>query len=503
MRVGIILLSCLGLVQGYNILCIQGLPSRSHYNLMFGIVKPLLQAGHEITLVTVYPETKPVKNLTIIDVSHLQETIEGINVLDKSTMGMSLIKEFARNVSNTVISSPAVRDVLTIKQFDAVINEWFITDADAGYAAVQQAPWILLLGTTLSPYMEHLVDSVKSIPTIPLMLNEADIPMSLWQRIKNTIMFFAFIINELLVEMSITENDYRKNFGPIAEARQITLPPLQEVKHNISVLFVNSHPSLAPAQSVPPNVIDIAGYHIDDAPPLPKDLQELLDSSKQGYIYFSMGSVVQAKYFPESTKKALTKIFEQLPYTVLWKDGPTEKLPKNIYVKHWMPQTSILAHPNIKLFITHGGLLSIIESLQYGVPILAVPVYGDQPSNANRAAKDGYGLRVDFSEDMADKLDIAIREIMSNASYYKRAKEVSYLFMSRPVTSSQLIKHYVELAIRSKGAQHLRSKSQLYSWYEILMLDQLVLFLLFFLIVFSGVKKVWMSLKQSEKIKND
>lgn len=47
-----------------------------------------------------------------------------------------------------------------------------------------------------------------------------------------------------------------------------------------------------------------------------------------------------------------------------------------------------LAHPNTKLFITHGGLLSTTETTYHGVLILAVPVFADQEMNAARATMD-------------------------------------------------------------------------------------------------------------------
>ncbi|OWR51713.1 hypothetical protein KGM_211509 [Danaus plexippus plexippus] len=43
----ILFLSLLSAVFGHHILCIQNVPSRSHHTLMMGIVKPLLEAGHQ------------------------------------------------------------------------------------------------------------------------------------------------------------------------------------------------------------------------------------------------------------------------------------------------------------------------------------------------------------------------------------------------------------------------------------------------------------------------
>ncbi|XP_023937909.1 UDP-glucosyltransferase 2 [Bicyclus anynana] len=477
--------------SAYHILCVQNVPSKSHYHLMKGLVDPLLEAGHQVTLITTFPGSKPVPNLTYIDVSHIQDLVKHIDMTHQQSQGLDIVKQFARNISRSSLETPAVRDTLTRGQFDAVITEWFFSDMDAGYAAVLQVPWIQLSGMVLHTHMEYLVDAVRSVPTIPAMVNDYDVPMTLWQRLMNSFAYLYFSYHTTWDQSSVQAN-YEQYFAPIAAARGVALPEFTSAMRNISVLFVNSHPSFAPAMPVPPNVVDIAGYHIDEVvPPLPKDLKDLLDSSPQGVVYFSMGSVLKSAALPEQTRKDLVKMFSELPYTVLWKfEEKMEGLPKNLHIRPWMPQSSILSHPNVKVFITHGGLLSTLESLQFGVPVIAVPVFGDQPSNARRSVRAGHALMVPFHPpDMAADLKVALHETLSNSSYYKRAQQLSKLFRNRPVSNKKLIQHYVELAIETKGAYHLRSKSLLYSWYQLWMLDQLAVLVLALLLIITLIKR--------------
>ena len=65
------------------------------------------------------------------------------------------------------------------------------------------------------------------------------------------------------------------------------------------------------------------------------------------------------KMWPEDKRNAFTKAFGKLKQKVLWK-YENETLPDNpgnIKIGSWFPQRDILAHPNVKLFMTHGGLL--------------------------------------------------------------------------------------------------------------------------------------------------
>jgi glucuronosyltransferase len=72
------------------------------------------------------------------------------------------------------------------------------------------------------------------------------------------------------------------------------------------------------------------------------------------------------------------------------------------------------AHPNVVLFITHGGLLSTEEAIIRGVPIVGIPIFADQRLNVGRATSGGYGLQIDFDNVTTESVTWAIREIIEN-----------------------------------------------------------------------------------------
>ena len=53
----------------------------------------------------------------------------------------------------------------------------------------------------------------------------------------------------------------------------------------------------------------------------------------------------------------------KLPILWKWDEDDIADLPKNVMIKKWVPQQDILAHPNLKLFVTHGGLLRYHDNI--------------------------------------------------------------------------------------------------------------------------------------------
>lgn len=71
----------------------------------------------------------------------------------------------------------------------------------------------------------------------------------------------------------------------------------------------------------------------------------------------------------------------------------------------------------MKLFISHGGFLSTLEAVYFGVPIIGIPVFGDQHTNIATAVENGYALHVPLTGLSEEKLSKALNEMLTNPKY--------------------------------------------------------------------------------------
>ncbi|CAN4114372.1 unnamed protein product [Withania somnifera] len=63
------------------------------------------------------------------------------------------------------------------------------------------------------------------------------------------------------------------------------------------------------------------------------------------------------------------------------------------------PQSRILNHPSTGGFISHCGWNSVMESIDFGVPIIAIPMHLDQPMNARLIVELGVAVEIVRDDD--------------------------------------------------------------------------------------------------------
>ncbi|KAJ2952617.1 hypothetical protein O0L34_g6942 [Tuta absoluta] len=500
----------LPLSEGARILVMFPFPSRSHNILGEGVVRILLKDGHEITYITPFPKAEVTPHLRYVNISGNAENFNNQNdssidlkkIADKtadSIMWTFIKNMFANDGKPTGFASLpiltfATEDMKKLlndpkEKFDLVIIEWMFAEVYAGLATVFDCPYIWVSSNNPHWMVLSLIDEIPNPAFNPEIMSSNIPPLGFSERVRELFMTATWGVLRMFLRRN-DEKTYNEVFSPIMIKKGRPLPSYKEMIHSASLMFGNTHESLSWSRSLPQNYKSIGGYHIDpEVKPLPKDLQKIMDSAKNGVIYFSLGSNVKSKDLPDEIKQSLLKMFQQLKYTVLWKfEEQLIGLPKNVQILKWAPQQSILAHSNCRLFITHGGLLSTIETIHFGVPIIGIPVFADQFTNVELSKKKGFALRVDISYEMADDLKVAIEEILGNPKYKQTIERLNLIFHDRPITPAQELVHWVNHVIKTKGAPHLRSMALMTPWWQKLYLDLLALVIIVILVIVKIIK---------------
>lgn len=157
---------------------------------------------------------------------------------------------------------------------------------------------------------------------------------------------------------------------------------IQEIQSTIALILPNWHPLMGDVTPTLPSVIPVGGLQIEPPQALPADLEEIYAAAEKGVILFSLGTNVKSEFLGMDKLKAIANALSEFPeYHVIWKIDLSKvelELPKNVFVRSWLPQNDILGDPRTKLFISHAGGLSTLEASWYGVPMLAIPVMFDQ-----------------------------------------------------------------------------------------------------------------------------
>jgi len=150
-----------------------------------------------------------------------------------------------------------------------------------------------------------------------------------------------------------------------------------------------------------------------------KELETFVADSENGFILFTLGSMIPGSSIPKETLQSFMNVFANLPQKVVWKweDEVPENLPKNIFMSKWLPQQDLLGHPKAELFITHGGLQGTLEAIYHAVPLLCLPLGADQTHNCVKARKEGYAVLIDWNHISDETLKEGIKQLINNSRY--------------------------------------------------------------------------------------
>lgn len=143
-----------------------------------------------------------------------------------------------------------------------------------------------------------------------------------------------------------------------------------------------------------------------------------MNNAPEGVVLFSFGSILKLTQLPKNEFDIFIRQLGKIKQKVLfkWESDTKIDFPSNIIVRKWFPQTDILGHPNCVLFITHGGIHSTEEAIYFGVPMLAISVFGDQLHNSLVMQNRGASIRIKYSEFTENEFEIALFKMLNDKS---------------------------------------------------------------------------------------
>ena len=238
-----------------------------------------------------------------------------------------------------------------------------------------------------------------------------------------------------------------------------------------AIALTNSHFVTHGSWPMYPNLFEIGGIHCKPGKQLPLDLKQFMDSHPEGVVYVSFGSALRPSQMTESQKNVFRESFKELinvPIIWKWDDDDLSEIPENVFVRKWLPQNDLLAHPNLKVFVTHGGLLSTQEALFHSVPLVGVPLSNDQKPNLMRAERHGYAITLDLQSMTKEDLVAAIQKAMADEAMQASMKKMHDLFIDYEDESPvQRGVSAVEYVIKHKGADFLKPTATMsMAWHQ-------------------------------------
>ncbi|MCC0708037.1 macrolide family glycosyltransferase [Clostridioides sp. ES-S-0190-01] len=143
----------------------------------------------------------------------------------------------------------------------------------------------------------------------------------------------------------------------------------------------------------------------------------ILPKSKNNLVYISLGTIVNKAM---SFYKKCINAFKDENVTVIISVGNSinisdlGKIPNNFYIFPFVPQLEILEKASV--FITHGGLNSVMESLYFGVPMVVIPFISDQPTNAQQIERLNLGKKISHKHITSDILKNSTLAVLNDST---------------------------------------------------------------------------------------
>ncbi|XP_035703104.1 2-hydroxyacylsphingosine 1-beta-galactosyltransferase isoform X3 [Folsomia candida] len=388
------------------------------HNILFEAILEILASTHpedyQLTYVT-NSERKfdnEFENVRMFRQFTVKEFMESFPSAENAPFPFVHVAQFCRQM----YANPDFVKLMARGQYDLIIVNGFIHECLFGSLHLMETPFIVFTSTLPPSYVTEPTGNFMPFSIAPVTVTSFSDRMTFTERLQNLGKTLGGKFFVPWIMMPTFESVYYDQFGR-------HLPRVSEIMRNASLIISNSHFSILPPRPVLPDFIEIGGIHCREGRELPHSLDRFISESENGVILLAFGSMIKWEEIQESFSDAMIAAIASLEQRIIWRLGKdlntypehlARKLNtlKNVMFLKNVPQQDILAHSNVKLFISHGGMLSVMEAVYHAVPILAVPLGMDQKLNMRRITDFGSGIALSFKDVTNHTLTTAISEVI-------------------------------------------------------------------------------------------
>ena len=171
------------------------------------------------------------------------------------------------------------------------------------------------------------------------------------------------------------------------------------------------------------------GRFRDVVSPSGAELPDWWSGSEEPLVYVTFGTVTAGLADFGELYRAVLDVLAGVPVRVLLTTGEAfdvevlGAIPSSVHVERYWPQRDVM--PHAAAMIAHGGLGTTLLGLSSGVPMVLLPLFADQPHNADRVAELGAAIVLHGGLATVGELPEALERLLAEEVFRTRAGGVA------------------------------------------------------------------------------
>jgi UDP:flavonoid glycosyltransferase YjiC (YdhE family) len=170
-------------------------------------------------------------------------------------------------------------------------------------------------------------------------------------------------------------------------------------------------------------------------------------------VYVTFGTVTGSLDIASQVYTTAVEALSDLPVRAVLTAGQPQgtpplvaELPAHVRAEAWISEQDVLAEA--ALVVCHGGASSILGAAAVGIPLVIVPLFGDQHANARRVAEFGAGVTTELD---AESVRNAVLEVLRSDTYHRRAQALARELRAH-APCERIVELLAELSAGTTGA---------------------------------------------------